>query len=105
MASGTSCIRRDLGATHALSNLSATFLAKRKRARTPTPGEYLGVRAMQSNRRGGRGGGFRRDARNSRHSPEYAPYSGGRDRSPRYSPYRGHQRDRSSSPQYAPYRR
>ncbi|CAM6085190.1 unnamed protein product [Calypogeia fissa] len=83
--------------------------AKRKRARTPTPGEYLGVRAMQSNRRGGRGGGggggFRREGRNSRHSPEYAPYSGGRDRSPRYSPYRGHQRDRSASPQYAPYRR
>jgi len=88
--------------------------AKRKRARTPTPGEYLGVRAMQANRRGGgggRGGGsYSRDGRNMRHSPEYAPYQGGgrdrdRGRSPRYSPYRGHPRDRSHSPQYASYRR
>ncbi|XP_024356577.1 uncharacterized RNA-binding protein C25G10.01 isoform X2 [Physcomitrium patens] len=87
--------------------------AKRKRARTPTPGEYLGVRAMQANRRGGggrNGGGYPRDNRNMRHSPEYAPYQGGgrdrgRERSPRHSPYRSHARDRSASPQYGSYRR
>nr|XP_024359303.1 serine/arginine-rich splicing factor SR45a-like isoform X2 [Physcomitrium patens] len=90
--------------------------AKRKRARTPTPGEYLGVRAMQASRRGGgggRGGGsYGRDSRNMRHSPEYAPYQGGgrdrdrdRGRSPRYSPYRTHGGNRSVSPQYGSYRR
>ncbi|KAJ7296486.1 hypothetical protein O6H91_14G082500 [Diphasiastrum complanatum] len=81
--------------------------AKRKRARTPTPGEYLGVRAALRMRSRGYGGDYR-DSYNSRHSPRYSPYRGGRDsrdRSPQYSPYRGYRHDRSRSPVYSPYRR
>lgn len=83
-----------------------------------TDHSHLGVinvksTAMQANRRGGggrNGGGYPRDNRNMRHSPEYAPYQGGgrdrgRERSPRHSPYRSHARDRSASPQYGSYRR
>ncbi|XP_024389726.1 serine/arginine-rich splicing factor SR45a isoform X2 [Physcomitrium patens] len=88
--------------------------AKRKRARTPTPGEYLGVRAaVQAHSRGyggdygGRNGG--RDSYSDRRAPRYSPYRGrdGRDRerSPRHSPYRGYRRERSRSPRYSPYRR
>uniref|UniRef100_A0A7I4BRM9 RRM domain-containing protein n=1 Tax=Physcomitrium patens TaxID=3218 RepID=A0A7I4BRM9_PHYPA len=84
--------------------------AKRKRARTPTPGEYLGVRAHSrgyGGDYGGRNGG--RDSYSDRRAPRYSPYRGrdGRDRerSPRHSPYRGYRRERSRSPRYSPYRR
>eukprot|EP00897_Mesotaenium_endlicherianum_P009182 jgi/Mesen1/8292/ME000045S07740 len=93
--------------------------AKRKRARTPTPGKFLGVRtarevaALQDFDWGSRGGSAQRGAGResldrSRRSPRYSPYRDGgrdRDRSPRYSPYRGggssyrgRDRDRSRSP-------
>ncbi|KAJ7554181.1 hypothetical protein O6H91_06G129400 [Diphasiastrum complanatum] len=88
--------------------------ARRKRARTPTPGEYLGVPVGSRGRSRGYGGGYResrgdyRDSRSSRRSPQYSPYRsgrGGRNRSPHYSPSRSHQRDRSRSPYYSPHRR
>ncbi|KAJ7530123.1 hypothetical protein O6H91_15G079800 [Diphasiastrum complanatum] len=87
--------------------------ARRKRARTPTPGQYLGVPALRGRNRG-YGGDYRdrrgeyRDSYSSRRSPEYSPYRSGRgdrNRSPRYSPYRSNRRDRSRSPYYSPYRR
>ncbi|GBG66468.1 hypothetical protein CBR_g61511 [Chara braunii] len=72
--------------------------AKRKRARTPTPGEYLGVRAIGDFGRG------RRDGFHQRRSPRYSPYGGGRGRSPRYSPRYSPYRGRDRSPRYSPYR-
>ncbi|KAJ6840474.1 serine/arginine-rich splicing factor SR45a isoform X2 [Iris pallida] len=80
--------------------------SKRKRPRTPTPGNYLGLkntressyRYERSRYRGGREdyGGYRR-------SPRRSPYRGGRDYSPRRSPYRS-RRDRSRSLPYSPER-
>ncbi|CAK9190519.1 unnamed protein product [Sphagnum troendelagicum] len=71
--------------------------AKRRRARTPTPGEYLGVRGTY---------GY-----SARRAPRFSPH-GGRDsrdgrewRDRERSPYRGHRRERSRSPRYSPYRR
>jgi len=80
--------------------------AKRKRARTPTPGSYLGVRATVRPRSYGR----HRDNHSSRRSPQYSPYRGSRerdydrDRSPYYSGP-SNRRARSRSPEYSPYRR
>ncbi|KAF6176267.1 hypothetical protein GIB67_023558 [Kingdonia uniflora] len=79
--------------------------SRRKRPRTPTPGNYLG--AAQSNRessyRGRNRGGYERDDNRYRRSPRRSPYRGGRDCSPpRHSSYGGRSRkDRSSySPPY-----
>jgi RNA recognition motif-containing protein len=88
--------------------------AKRKRARTPTPGQYLGVRSIRSSRepaysrdherRGPssyddpRDGGSRR---NPRYSPRYSPFRGRQE-----SPYRGsgYRRERSITPKRSHYR-
>lgn len=86
--------------------------ARRKRARTPTPGAYLGVRAAIRGNSRSYGRDYERDARSSRRSPRYSPYRGSRerdwdrdrDRSPRYSSKGSYGRDRSRSPQYSPYR-
>ncbi|BBN05732.1 transformer-2 protein [Marchantia polymorpha subsp. ruderalis] len=92
--------------------------AKRKRARTPTPGKYLGVRSAREisaslhdhDRRRGSREVSRGDSYSSRRSPRYSPYRGGRDYSPQHSPYRGgssggHRRERSLSPYRSPPRR
>ncbi|CAK9189470.1 unnamed protein product [Sphagnum troendelagicum] len=88
--------------------------AKRRRARTPTPGEYLGVRGtcdIPSQSRGYGGGDYGRDGYSARRAPRFSPH-GGRDsrdgrewRDRERSPYRGHRRERSRSPRYSPYRR
>lgn len=88
--------------------------SRRKRPRTPTPGEYLGLKNSRESSyrydrdrgrfRGGYGredyyGGYRR-------SPRRSPYRGGRDYSPppRYSPYAGRsRRERSRSLPNSPY--
>ncbi|MQL84786.1 hypothetical protein Taro_017300 [Colocasia esculenta] len=86
--------------------------SRRKRPRTPTPGNYLGLKSTRepSHRYdrsryrggyarddygGGGGGGYRRRS----------PFRGGREYSPRRSPYGGgrSRRDRSRSPPYSPY--
>eukprot|EP00249_Psilotum_nudum_P013953 c24594_g1_i3 orf=284-1036(+) len=80
--------------------------ARRKRARTPTPGKYLGIRttgrgsSYEYNRRRGYS-----DGESSRHSPRYSPYQSERDYSPQYSPYRSsrYREGRSPSPRYSPY--
>lgn len=82
--------------------------SRRKRARTPTPGHYLGLKnTRDSGYRGDRGryrGGSGRDDYGSRRSPRPSPYRGGRDYSPRRSPPRGRsRRDRSRSIPYSPY--
>ncbi|KAJ8764517.1 hypothetical protein K2173_006257 [Erythroxylum novogranatense] len=65
--------------------------SRRKRARTPTPGHYLGLKSTRDyGHRGDRGryrGGYERD--DYRRSPRRSPYRGGRDYSPRHSPYAG----------------
>lgn len=83
--------------------------SRRKRPRTPTPGNYLGVKSTREvgsyhgrDRRRGyydRGDGF-----NSRRSPRPSPYREGRMYSPRRSPFRGggSRRDRSRTPPYSP---
>ncbi|KAJ7568400.1 hypothetical protein O6H91_01G031200 [Diphasiastrum complanatum] len=87
--------------------------AKRKRARTPTPGTYLGVRTARGNssyrdydgRRGSHGSP--RDGYTSRRSPSYSPYRNHRDHSPDYPPYsrgKNRRRERSPSPRYSSYR-
>eukprot|EP00249_Psilotum_nudum_P007073 c20292_g1_i1 orf=193-831(+) len=97
--------------------------ARRRRARTPTPGEYLGLRAALYPRTRGYGD-YGRGGYGSRRSSQYSPYRGDRyrdrdrdryrdrdrdsdrDRSPRYSPYRGgSKREQSYSPRSSPYRR
>ncbi|CAI5960607.1 unnamed protein product [Closterium sp. NIES-64] len=64
-------------------------LAKRKRARTPTPGKFLGTRSLKESVvvGGDRGYGGDREFNPRRSSPDYQPYR--RDRSPDYGPYRG----------------
>ncbi|CAI5468324.1 unnamed protein product [Closterium sp. Yama58-4] len=64
-------------------------LAKRKRARTPTPGKFLGTRSLKETvvAGGDRGYGGDREFNPRRSSPDYQPYR--RDRSPDYGPYRG----------------
>ncbi|CAM6058505.1 unnamed protein product [Sphagnum tenellum] len=84
--------------------------AKRKRARTPTPGQYLGVRSIRSSpysrdyeRRGPSRYDDPRDSsrRNARYSPRYSPFQGGQE-----SPYRGggYHREHSISPRRSYYR-
>ncbi|CAI7782682.1 unnamed protein product [Closterium sp. NIES-54] len=64
-------------------------LAKRKRARTPTPGKFLGTRSLKEAVvvGGDRSYGGDREFNPRRSSPDYQPYR--RDRSPDYGPYRG----------------
>ncbi|GJP65008.1 hypothetical protein CLOP_g21935 [Closterium sp. NIES-67] len=65
-------------------------LAKRKRARTPTPGKFLGTRSLKESVPGvggDRSFGGEREFNPRRSSPDYQPYR--RDRSPDYGPYRG----------------
>ncbi|KAI3462325.1 hypothetical protein Pfo_018988 [Paulownia fortunei] len=84
--------------------------SRRKRARTPTPGHYLGLKSTRGDGyrgdRGDRGrprGGSSRDDYGYRRSPRRSPYRGGRDYSPRRSPSGGRsRRDRSRS--YSPRR-
>ncbi|KMZ58380.1 RNA-binding protein [Zostera marina] len=90
--------------------------SRRKRPRTPTPGNYLGMKSTRdgynngdfgryrgANVRGDYGGGYRRSPRCSPYrgvrefSPRRSPYGG---RSPRRSPYRG---GRDYSPHNSPY--
>ncbi|XP_043708434.1 serine/arginine-rich splicing factor SR45a-like [Telopea speciosissima] len=83
--------------------------SRRKRPRTPTPGNYLGMKSSrESSYRGGdRGryrGGYGRDDYGYRRSPRHSPYRGGHDYSPRRSPYGGRsRRERSRSPPYSSY--
>ncbi|KAI4327794.1 hypothetical protein L6164_020214 [Bauhinia variegata] len=82
--------------------------SRRKRARTPTPGHYLGLKSTRDyGYRGDRGryrGGSGRDDYQHRRSPRRSPYRGGRDYSPRHSPYGGRsRRERSRSLPYSPY--
>ncbi|KAG8634038.1 hypothetical protein MANES_17G004137v8 [Manihot esculenta] len=67
------------------NNFLVRLMSRRKRARTPTPGHYLG---LKSNRdygyRGDRGRYRGRD--DYRRSPRRSPYRGGREYSPRHSP-------------------
>ncbi|KAK1322119.1 hypothetical protein QJS10_CPA03g02347 [Acorus calamus] len=91
--------------------------SKRKRPRTPTPGNYLGVKSTRDSHRdrGRYRGGYGRDEYGGggyRRSPRRSPYRGGRDYSPRRSPYADRRRSpyaersrrgRSRSPPYSPY--
>ncbi|KAL4186595.1 hypothetical protein AMTRI_Chr09g14900 [Amborella trichopoda] len=81
--------------------------SRRRRPRTPTPGNYLGVKSNRdSGRERGRyrGGYGREDYGGYRRSPRRSPYRGGRDYSPRRSPYGGgrSRRERSRSLPYSP---
>ncbi|KAI8541089.1 hypothetical protein RHMOL_Rhmol08G0036000 [Rhododendron molle] len=86
--------------------------SRRKRARTPTPGHYLGLKNTRDHGyRGDRGRyrGGRDDYEYRRSPPRRSPYrGGGRDYSPpprRSSPYGGgrSRRERSRSLPYSPY--
>ncbi|XP_010935189.1 uncharacterized RNA-binding protein C25G10.01 [Elaeis guineensis] len=85
--------------------------SRRGRARTPTPGHYLGMKSSRDNSyrhdRGRYRGGYDRDDYGGgyRRSPRPSPYRGGRDYSPRRSPYGGGRgrRERSRSLPYSPY--
>ncbi|XP_072995657.1 uncharacterized RNA-binding protein C25G10.01-like [Typha latifolia] len=84
--------------------------SRRGRPRTPTPGNYLGMKSTRDTSRYDRGryrGGYDRDDYGGgyRRSPRRSPYRGGRDYSPRRSPYSGRtRRERSRSLPYSPYR-
>ncbi|KAG5050809.1 Putative RNA-binding protein C25G10.01 [Glycine soja] len=86
--------------------------SRRKRARTPTPGHYLGLKnTREYGYRGDRGGdrgryrdGPDRDNYSRRRSPRRSPYRGGQDYSPQRSPYGGRsRRERSRSLPYSPH--
>ncbi|KAL2333855.1 hypothetical protein Fmac_015068 [Flemingia macrophylla] len=83
--------------------------SRRKRARTPTPGHYLGLKnTREYGYRGERGryrDGPERDDYSRRRSPRRSPlYRGGQDYSPRGSPYVGRsRRERSRSLPYSPH--
>ncbi|KAJ4962521.1 hypothetical protein NE237_022460 [Protea cynaroides] len=82
--------------------------SRRKRPRTPTPGNYLGLKSSRDiSYRGDRSryrGGYGRDDYGYRRSPRRSPYHGGCDYSPRRSPYGGRsRRERSRSLPYSPY--
>ncbi|XP_072962512.1 uncharacterized RNA-binding protein C25G10.01 [Typha angustifolia] len=72
--------------------------SRRKRPRTPTPGNYLGLKNSRDTRdrhdRGRNRGGYGRDEYGGgyRRSPRRSPYRGGRDYSPYGSPDRGYGR-------------
>lgn len=72
--------------------------SRRKRPRTPTPGQYLGL----GHRRKFRGGYGGRDDYDHRRSPRRSPYRGSRGYSPRRSPYAERSR-RYRSRSYSPY--
>ncbi|XP_075486256.1 uncharacterized protein LOC142525837 isoform X1 [Primulina tabacum] len=78
--------------------------SRRKRARTPTPGHYLGLKSTRGDGyRGDRAsyhGGSSQDDYGYQRSSRRSPYRGGRDYSPRRSPYRG---GRDYSPRRSPY--
>ncbi|XP_042040074.1 serine/arginine-rich splicing factor SR45a-like isoform X1 [Salvia splendens] len=90
--------------------------SRRKRARTPTPGHYLGLKSSRGDGYGDRGryrGGSSREDYGYRRSPRRSPYRGGRDYSPRggrdysprHSPYGGSGRSRRErSRSYSPPR-
>ncbi|XP_044470784.1 serine/arginine-rich splicing factor SR45a-like [Mangifera indica] len=83
--------------------------SRRKRARTPTPGHYLGLKSSRDyghGYRGDRGSRYRsgHDDYGYRRSPRPSPYQGGRDYSPVHSPHAGRsRRDRSRSLPHSPY--
>ncbi|XP_020532773.1 serine/arginine-rich splicing factor SR45a isoform X1 [Jatropha curcas] len=79
--------------------------SRRKRARTPTPGHYLGLKSNRDYGYRGDRGRYRDRGRDEyRRSPRRSPYRGGHDYSPRHSPYAGRsRRDRSRSPYSPPY--
>ncbi|XP_074567341.1 serine/arginine-rich splicing factor SR45a-like [Curcuma longa] len=82
--------------------------SRRGRARTPTPGKYLGVVSTRDGRRGERDryyGGYSRDEYGGgyRRSPRHSPYRGGRDFSPRRSPYYDSRYRRGRSRSFSPY--
>ncbi|KAL3845019.1 hypothetical protein ACJIZ3_002422 [Penstemon smallii] len=86
--------------------------SRRKRARTPTPGHYLGLKNTRDDGyrddRGSRyrGGSSREDYGYRRSPPRHSPYRGGRDYYPRHSPSGGRsRRERSYSPRLSPERR
>ncbi|KAL1540693.1 serine/arginine-rich splicing factor SR45a-like isoform X2 [Salvia divinorum] len=64
--------------------------SRRKRARTPTPGHYLGLKSSRGDGYGDRGryrGGSSREDYGYRRSPRRSPYRAERDYSPRHTPY------------------
>lgn len=71
--------------------------SRRKRPRTPTPGQYLGLGYRRKYR-----GGYGRDDYDHRRSPRRSPYRGSRGYSPRRSPYAERSR-RYRSRSYSPY--
>ncbi|XP_022879764.1 serine/arginine-rich splicing factor SR45a-like isoform X3 [Olea europaea var. sylvestris] len=79
--------------------------SRRKRARTPTPGHYLGLKNSRGDGYRGNSGGYRRvssrDDYGYRRSPMRSPYRGEHDYSPRRSTYRD---ERDYSPRRLPYR-
>uniref|UniRef100_A0A0C9RNV3 TSA: Wollemia nobilis Ref_Wollemi_Transcript_7531_1122 transcribed RNA sequence n=1 Tax=Wollemia nobilis TaxID=56998 RepID=A0A0C9RNV3_9CONI len=83
--------------------------SRRKRPRTPTPGNYLGVKSTREAgsyyERDRRRSHYGRDGYASRRSPRRSPYYDGRGYSPRRSPIRGggSRRERTRSPPYSPY--
>ncbi|KMS96788.1 hypothetical protein BVRB_8g199710 [Beta vulgaris subsp. vulgaris] len=78
--------------------------SRRKRPRTPTPGQYLGLgKAGPSSYRRKYRGGYGRDDYDNRRSPRRSPFRGGRGYSPpRRSPYAERSR-RYRSRSYSPY--
>ncbi|XP_075090360.1 putative RNA-binding protein C25G10.01 [Nicotiana tabacum] len=78
--------------------------SRRKRARTPTPGHYLGLKNARGEGRGDRGRYRDREDYGYRRSPRHSPYRSRRDYSPRRSPYGGRSR-RERSRSYSPYER
>ncbi|KAK7379735.1 hypothetical protein VNO78_34425 [Psophocarpus tetragonolobus] len=93
------------------------FMSRRKRARTPTPGHYLGLKNTRDyGYRGDRGryrdgpdrdryrDGPDREDYSRRRSPRRSPFRGSQDYSPRRSPHGGRsRRDRSRSLPYSPH--
>uniref|UniRef100_A0A1D1Y7G7 Putative RNA-binding protein C25G10.01 n=1 Tax=Anthurium amnicola TaxID=1678845 RepID=A0A1D1Y7G7_9ARAE len=82
--------------------------SRRKRPRTPTPGNYLGLKSTRETSyrydRNRHRGGYSRDDYGGGGYRRRSPYRGGRDYSPRRSPYGGRgRRERSRSPLYSPY--
>ncbi|KNA04359.1 hypothetical protein SOVF_200450 isoform C [Spinacia oleracea] len=75
-----------------------SYSSRRKRPRTPTPGQYLGLGHRRKYR-----GGYGREDYDHRRSPRRSPYRGSRGYSPpRRSPYAERSR-RYRSRSYSPY--
>ncbi|XP_042468017.1 serine/arginine-rich splicing factor SR45a-like [Zingiber officinale] len=82
--------------------------SRRGRARTPTPGKYLGVASTRDGRRGERDryfGGYSRDDYGGgyQRSPRHSPYRGGHEYSPQRSPYYDSRYRRGRSRSFSPY--